>query len=60
LLKSENDSEKLREACGHQILLLKGLTPLQIKEELGSALTNSSPPYSVVEQWVSEFKKDHI
>ena len=36
---------------------LKGLTPIQIKEEMDSTLKNSSPSYSTVKQWISEFKK---
>lgn len=49
--------EKSEKRAVIKYFYLKGLTPLQIKKELDSTLKDSSPSYSMVKQWVSEFKK---
>ncbi|CAH2090560.1 unnamed protein product [Euphydryas editha] len=49
--------EKSEKRAVIKYFYLKGLTPFQIKEELDSTLKDSSPSYSTVKQWVSEFKK---
>ncbi|XP_014469757.1 PREDICTED: putative uncharacterized protein FLJ37770 [Dinoponera quadriceps] len=49
--------EKSEKRAVIKYFYLKGLTSLQIKEELDSTLKDSSPSYSTVKQWVSEFKK---
>ena len=48
--------EKLEKRWVIKYFYLKGLTPIQIKEEIDSTLINSSPS-STVKQWISEFKK---
>ena len=51
--------EKLEKRCVIKYFYLKDLTPLQIKEDMDSTLKHSSPSYSMVKQWISEFKKSH-
>ncbi|CAH2083387.1 unnamed protein product [Euphydryas editha] len=49
--------EKSEKRAVIKYFYLKGLTPFQIKEELDPTLKDSSPSYSTIKQWVSEFKK---
>lgn len=48
--------EKLEKRAVIKYFCLKGFTPKQIKEEMDSTLGDSSPSYSTIKQWVSEFK----
>lgn len=52
--------EKLEIRAVIKYFYLKGLTPKEIKEEMDSTLGTSSPSYSTVKQWVSEFKKGRV
>ena len=46
--------DKLEKRAVIKYFNLKGLKPIQIMD---STLKNSSPSYSTVKQWISEFKK---
>lgn len=52
--------EKLEKRAVIKYFYLKGFTPKQIKEEMDTTLKDSSPSYSTIKQWVSEFKKGRV
>jgi len=52
--------EKLEKRAVIKYFYLKGFTPKQIKEEMDSTLGDSSPSYSTIKQWVSEFKMGRV
>jgi hypothetical protein len=51
------ENEKISGVCGHKLLIIKFLTPLQTKEELNFILIDASPLYWMIENWVSEIRK---
>lgn len=52
--------EKLEKRAVIKYFYLKGFTPKQMKEEMDSTLGDSSPSYSTIKQWVSEFKMGRV
>lgn len=49
--------EDLEKRAVIKYFYIKGLTPSEIKKEMDDTLKDSSPSYTTVKRWVSEFKK---